>query len=214
MTANPQDFFAPFVAACHLAAHHGLVRFSSGNLSWRLPDGRVAISARGSWLANLAADQIALCDLDSGAHLDGPAPSVETWMHLAVMRARTDANAVLHFQSPYATVLACGDPPEAGYAVIPEVPLYIGPPATVPYITPGTIDLANAVAAAFQDNAPEHNLVVMRNHGMMVIGNDFNEAIQRAGFFELACQVIVQAELPANRLTEEHIQALRAYLQK
>ena len=61
--------------------------------------------------------------------------------------------------------------------------------AIVPYIAPGSSELAQVVTSAMRD----HDLVILRNHGQVTIGKDFREALQRAAFFELACKILVQA---------------------
>ncbi|MCI5121999.1 MAG: hypothetical protein D3908_12570 [Candidatus Electrothrix sp. AUS4] len=68
---------------------------------------------------------------------------------------------------------------------MPELPYYIGPVATVPYLTPGSDELAQAVAAALQ----EHDMAVLQNHGQVTVGKDYREVLQRALFFEFAAAI-------------------------
>ena len=95
---------------------------------------------------------------------------------------------VLHFQSPFATTLACRRPEAINFHVIAEVPYYIGELAIVPFLDPGSPMLAEAVTAALE----KRNMAILRNHGLVTVGASYEEAIQRAVFFELACRVIVQ----------------------
>jgi len=176
-----------FVEACHTIAVHDLLRYSSGNLSWRLDDGLVALSASRAWLGELTADQVAICALADGCCINGKTPSVESRFHLGILRTRPDVNLVLHFQSPFATAVACGNPHDYNFFVIPEIPFYIGEIGIVEYLVPGSPELADAVTSAMA----EHNLVILRNHGLVTVGKDFNELLQRAGMFELACQILL-----------------------
>ena len=194
-----------FIKACHRVAAAGLVRCSSGNLSCRVRNNVLAVSARGSWLQDINRDQVALCRLDDGSSINEAAPSVETQLHLGVMRARPDVHAVLHFQSTAATTIACGTPERHNYAVIPEIPLYVGRPGIVNYITPGSPQLAQAVASA----ALRHDVIIMRNHGLVAMGKGFDEVIQMACFMELACQIILHGE--PRPLDGEQIAALKDY---
>ncbi|HEX41086.1 MAG TPA: class II aldolase/adducin family protein [Phycisphaerales bacterium] len=182
-----------FVAACHRAGRFGLLGYSSGNMSCRLGNGYVALSASGAWLGEIRSEQVAVCTLADARSVNGVKPTVETGIHLGILRGREDVNVVLHFQSPYATVLACGVQLPERFDVIPEVPYYIGPVGVVEYLRPGSRELADAVVAA----AHEHDLVILRNHGQVVLGKDYNDAIAKAGFFELACRVLVLRERPA-----------------
>jgi len=177
-----------FVKACHKVAQYGLVSCSSGNLSWRTGPDTALLSASGSWLAELTPEQVAACDSDTGRCINGKVPTCESVFHLGILKTRAEMNVVLHFQSPFATAIACGDPENINFNVIIEVPLYIGTPVTVPYLPPGSEELAQAVIDAFKDS--QANMAVLKNHGLVTAGKDFNDAIQKAVFFELACRIV------------------------
>jgi len=76
--------------------------------------------------------------------------------------------------------------------VIPELPIYVGEPAVVKYSPPGSKELADETIAAMQG----HDLAILQNHGQVVVGKDFNDTIQKAGFFELACQILTTQDKP------------------
>ena len=170
------------------AGKYGLVKCSSGNLSQRIAGQQVLISATGSWLPAINAAEVVLIDT-AGNYADGqPKPSGEYRLHLGILNTRKEVNTVLHFQSPYATALACRrHPPD--YNVIIEVPVYIGNVVTLPFIQPGSQELAAAVARA----AETADLIQLSNHGQVVCGRDYKEVMQKAVFFELACSVIINA---------------------
>jgi ribulose-5-phosphate 4-epimerase/fuculose-1-phosphate aldolase len=176
-----------FVRACHEVAARGLLSCSSGNMSQRIDDKHMLITASRSWLGNLSADDIALCRIDDGSVVSGRKPSVEFGIHAGCLMTRPDVDVVLHFQTPAATTLACR-PDAVDYFVIPEIPYYIGHIARVPYIMPGTAELAEAVTEALR----YHDLVQLSNHGQVTVGKNFGHAIQNASFFELACEIILQ----------------------
>ncbi len=179
--------YVTFVAAAHKVAQYGLVQCSSGNLSWRVGSNEAMLSASGAWLAELGAKQIALCDLSSGQCLNDVKPTCEAGFHLGILKARTDANVVLHFQSPYATALACGKPGEYDLNLTIEVPVYIGDAAEVAYLPPGSDELAHAVTHAFEDR--DTQMAILKNHGLVTVGKTFDDAIQKAVFFEQACSI-------------------------
>ena len=178
---------ASFIAAGRRIAAHDLVRFSSGNCSWRVAPDLVALTAKGAWLGELTEAEIALCRLEDGEVLGEAAPSVEAGLHLGILRARPDVDVVLHCQPPAATAVACSRIVERSFDVIPEVPFYCGEVAVVEYLAPGSPHLAEAVTAAGRS----HDVVVLRNHGLVVAGRDFTDVVQKAGFFELACWIVV-----------------------
>jgi ribulose-5-phosphate 4-epimerase/fuculose-1-phosphate aldolase len=195
-----------FVAACHEAAERGLLRCSSGNVSWRVGDGRMLVTRTRSWLGRLTADDIAVCAIKDGASLNGVKPTVEVRFHAGILRARPDVNVVLHYQSPCATTLACQRRGRANYNVIPEIPFYIGPVGHVPYLPPGSPELASAVVEAMAS----HDLALMANHGQVTAAADFDHAVQNAEFFELACQIILAAGSGAKPLSAEAVRHLLA----
>lgn len=200
----PAGKLEEFAAACRKAASYGLMRCSSGNMSLRIDDERMLVSASRSWMADLATGQVSLCRIADGAHLGGPRPSVETVFHAGILHARPEASVVLHFQTPFATTLVCGDPAAVNYFVIPEIPYYVGPVGIVPYLPPGSPELAEAVVATMAD----HDLGMMTSHGQVTLGTSFDDAIQRAAFFELACEVIVRSGGAAKTFSAEQVERL------
>lgn len=155
-----------FIFACHRAQGYGLVCYSSGNMSWRLNDELVAITAKGAWLGEMEREDIAICRLADRQCVNGKKCSVESGFHLGILNSRADVNVVLHFQSPAATAMACGDPAKVDFNVIPEVPYYVGPVGIVEYFTPGSRELAAAVTEVMKD----HDLVLLRHHGLVAAG--------------------------------------------
>ncbi len=192
MTHGHQEKIDEFVAACRKAGACGLLRYSSGNMSCRLDDEIVALSASGAWLGEMTGDEVAICTLADGKSINDKQPTAESGFHLGILRSREDANVVLHFQSPFATAIACGAENVYNFAVIPELPIYIGQVGFVEYLPPGTKELADAVVSAMRD----HDLVICRNHGQVAIGRDFKDVIQKAGFFELACEILLRQGKP------------------
>ena len=112
---------------------------SSGNLSWRGGD-KMLVSGTGSWLPVLPPEKVAVCDIISGQVENGVRPSMESVFHLGIFRNRPDVNVVLHFQSEYATVVACMKNKPLDFNVTLEVPYHVGEVAVLPYFRPGFND--------------------------------------------------------------------------
>jgi ribulose-5-phosphate 4-epimerase/fuculose-1-phosphate aldolase len=89
--------------------------------------------------------------------------------------------------------------------VIPEIPFYIGAIADVPYLMPGSTDLAAAVTEAMAT----HDLAQLRHHGQVVAGTDPNDVIQKARFFELACEIVLHGGDSVRPLSESDIARLQ-----
>jgi ribulose-5-phosphate 4-epimerase/fuculose-1-phosphate aldolase len=201
----PARLLDAFVACCRDIARRGLVRCSSGNLSLRIDRERLLIKASRSWMERLAREDVSVCRVADGRLLRGRKPSVEIGFHSGVLRARPDVNVVLHVQSPAATALACRRG-RCNWAVIPEVPFYLGPVARVPYRLPGSRALADAVVEALG----HHDLAVLENHGVVTAATDLDHAVQNAEFFELACEVLLRGGTGVTPLSPRAVRELHA----
>lgn len=205
------------LAAAHDVGAGGLVVATSGNFSVRFRERLFAISASGSRLATLRREELVAVSSATGEARSGLLGeeagmrcSLETPMHTAVHRVRDDARAVLHFQSPAATSLACREETMPDLDLIPEFPAYIRKASRVPYHRPGSEELARAVAASLGD--PDVRVVQLTNHGQIAIGETPEQAASRAAFFELSCRVYLLSEArELRRLDPEQIEELREY---
>lgn len=199
--------FKEFAKWARKAGKYDLARCSSGNLSHRLDDGTMMVSASRSWLSNLKKDQVVQVSCNDGKVLKGNAPTGELPLHLAVMNRNPGINTILHCQSPAATSIACKIPQDIDYNVIIEVPIYIGNIKHVPYIKPGSQELADAVAEA----SVNAGVIQMQNHGQVITGNSYKEVIQKAVFFELACNIMLKNNFQYSTIKADHIEHLKGY---
>ena len=127
-----------------------LVAGTEGNASARAGE-LVVISPSGLAYDALRPEDVALVEAD-GTLVEGPPPSVELPMHLAVLGARPDVGAVVHTHSPHATAR-------------PTVPVAEG--------RSGTVELGSAVVAALGGG----DAVVIRAHGPVCVGRDLAAAL-------------------------------------
>jgi ribulose-5-phosphate 4-epimerase/fuculose-1-phosphate aldolase len=183
-----EELVRTFCSTCQEAARRGLMRCSSGNMSMRLDAERMLVTATGSWLGRLTPDDVVLCNIADGSRVEGRAPTVEIAFHAGILRTRTDMNVVLHFQTPFATTLACRDLGSVNFLVLPEVAVHLGNIGLIPYLTPGSLELAEAVIAVMRN----HDMGIMANHGQVTVSRSLDLALQNAEFFELACEIIVR----------------------
>ena len=186
-----------FIRQAHRVGDAGLTVCSSGNLSWRIGE-EALVSGTGSWVPSLPKEKVAQVKIATGETLNGVKPSMESGFHLGVLRERPDVNVVLHFQSPYATAVSC----------MKQKPENFNVTAEVPYFRPGSPELAAAVIAAMK----EHNSILLTNHGQVVCGKDFDQAFERAMFFEMACRIIILTGGKYDVLTPQEIDDLDTYI--
>lgn len=178
-----------FVACARKIGEYGLTVCSSGNLSIKINDNEVLVSGTGSWVPELTADNVSVVSFPDGKVLNGVRPSIESVFHLGVLKERApEVNCVLHFQSPYATAVACMKKRPENFNFTAECPIHVGREIPmIPYLRPGSPELAEQVIAALK----EHDSAMLLKHGQVVCGKDFRQALERAMFFEMACRIAV-----------------------
>ena len=101
-----EEHIQKFLEQAHRVGDAALTICSSGNLSWRIGD-EALVSGTGSWVPSLQKEKVSQCLVATGEVLNGVKPSMESGFHLGVLRERPDCDVVLHFQSPFATAVAC-----------------------------------------------------------------------------------------------------------
>jgi L-fuculose-phosphate aldolase len=164
-------------------AADGLVVGTAGNLSARADEG-IAITPSAVPYGELTADLVALVALD-GTLLEGD-PSRELPLHLAVY-SETDAEAVVHTHSPWATALACvADELPAVHYLVADLG---GPVRVAPYATPGSDELADALLAALAGRSA----ALLASHGAVTVGETLALAYARAVLLEWLCALYARA---------------------
>ena len=172
----------------------GLVSGSSGNTSLRLSGregkGHVLITPSGRPYRQLGPEDLVLIDLD-GEPVEGDLlPSSETALHLTLYKARQDIRAIVHTHSLYASVAAVADleiPP-----IVDEMVIKIGGSVRVAeYAFPSTEELAQSARQALGDR----NAVLLRNHGLVGVGQTPWEALDMCQMVERVSQIFVYASL-------------------
>ena len=177
---------AQVAEAARELARLGLVGRASGNLSVRLPTAEllVAITPTRRPHAGLEAHDICVVDAE-GVQRDGAhAPSSELLLHLSLYQAREDAHAVVHSHPVHASACAV-----AGLQIPPlidELVVLVGGAVQVSdYALPGTADLG----ARACDALGERKAALLRNHGLVAVGRDIDEALELTELVERAAQV-------------------------
>ena len=198
---------------------HGLVVWTSGNVSARVPgEELMVIKASGVPYEELTPDAIVVCDLD-GALVDGElSPSSDAATHAFVYRHRPDVGGVAHTHSPYATAWAARG--EAIPCVLTAIADEFGGEIPIgPFARIGDEEIGRGIVETLAGHRSP--AVLMRSHGVFTIGAGARDAIKAAVMCEDAARTVHLARELGDPipLTREDINALhdryqRAYGQR
>ena len=161
---------------------NGLNISTGGNVSTRLPDGRTIITPNKH---NRSMSDLEVADLSvvgpDGKLLEGPRPSVELPMHMAIYSAAPAVEWIVHAHTPLAIAYATE-------RMLPETSVIESSSLRLSQIgrqEPGTEALAEAVASEVRKGS---NGVFMESHGVVVVSADANESYLLLQEIESACK--------------------------
>jgi L-fuculose-phosphate aldolase len=193
--------------ACRILASEGYADLTLGHVSAREPGGTtVWIKRKGIALDEVGPGDVIEFDLAEGPPAS-PEMHLEAVLHSEAYRARPDVGAVVHGHPPYAT--AFSGTSAALEMLTHDAVLFAnglayfdeGPELVV------AADQGRAVAAALGDR----RAVVLRNHGVLVVGQDVPWAVLCAATLERAIRLQSIAEtlgelrpIPVDRALRMH----------
>jgi L-ribulose-5-phosphate 4-epimerase len=203
--------------ACELHAElprNGLVVWTSGNLSARVPDAELmVIKPSGVPYDELTPDAMVVCDLEGTPDEGGLAPSSDAATHGYIYRHLPDVGGIVHTHSPYATAWAVrGEPIPCVMTAIAdefggEIP--VGPFALI-----GDEEIGRGVVETLESH--RSSAVLMRGHGVFALGGGPREALGSAVMCEEAARIVHVARSmgPIAPLDPDSIDALYHRYQK
>src|SRR5580698_9573505 len=184
----------------------GFMPGTSGNLSVRLDDRRLLVTPTGVSKFMMSPADLVIVNLQ-GKQLDGYRKvTSEVSMHLAVYRHRNDVTAVIHSHPPVATAFACVGR-GLDEMLCQEAVMTLGVVPLANYATTGTEE----VAASLAPFIPNHDAILMANHGAVSYGSTLLQAFQKMEVVEHLAQIaLVAHQLGAPRiLKQEQVTQLR-----
>lgn len=174
------------LAAAKKMLADGLVEGTSGNISGRLPDGRVCLTPSSVAYDTMTLDDLVVVDLATGEVVDGTrSPTTEKDLHLSTLRAYPELGAVIHTHAVHATMFALAHEPIP--AVIEEVVVYVG--GDVPccdYKGTGSVALGEEVASKLADRGA----ALLANHGLVTCASTVEKALHNAALVERTAEII------------------------
>jgi L-ribulose-5-phosphate 4-epimerase len=185
------DLRTQVAQACNILAMEGHMDTIYGHVSARAEDsGQVWMKPHTLGLEEVRPHDVITIDFD-GNKLAGELPRhAEFPIHTEVYRHRHDVQCVIHTHPPYATAFSATDEPlrpvnHEGTLFAPSLPRFVQ--TTDLIITPA---LGQAVAARLG----EHNALLLKNHGIVVVGRSVAEACITAVVLEKAAHMQLLAK--------------------
>lgn len=154
-----------------------------GNISCKTEDS-VLITPSGIDKNSLSVNDIVELDMNSNVVSGIHKPSMEYIMHMNIYKKRKDVFAIVHSHSFFSTLLPIINH-TIDVTLTGESAKNIGMIGTAEYFPMGTIDLANAVSSIIN----KHNVILMKNHGIITVGSSITEALYRLEVAENAAML-------------------------
>ena len=187
LKSGPSDLREDLVATMRELFESQVITATGGNVSVRIPDteGEIWISPSRVFKGDLNADMMVRINLDGETMVPGArSPSSEWCMHARILASKPEATAIIHAHAPNATILANSGLP---FLPISTEAAFFGNIPRVPFLMPGTEELADAVAAAMQDEWA----ALLINHGIIVAGRSLRRAADLVEIIERSAQVML-----------------------
>lgn len=173
-----------------LLVEKGLVARTWGNISCRVDDTHFAISPSGLGYDNMQAEDVPVYDYINDTYEGKRKPSSEKKVHAAAYANYSDVNCVIHTHQDYATAISlvgtdCLEMTEDERKLLGKV-------MVADYGLPGTDKLKSNVETALKQGS---RIILMVHHGAVILGNDMEDAINKAEVLENICKRTVDKSI-------------------
>jgi L-fuculose-phosphate aldolase len=162
---------------------------AEGNLSARLPDGRIMITPSGANKGYMKPEDLVICDL-AGKKIQGVGkPSSEIKLHIAIYGWRTDIMSICHAHPMYATAYSTARI-ALDRCILPEVVATLGAVPLAHYGMPGTSELPETLASLIE----RYDAFLLEAHGVLTLGRSLEDAFNKIEIVERFAHILSIAE--------------------
>lgn len=201
--SNDQISKEDFCLFCRLLYDRHLVTGVGGNVSARIGD-KFFITPSGHSLRGLNPNLVVTLD-KKGRVLEGAVPTKDVEVHMGILDIRPDINVVCHVHGAF--IIAASALIEPGPDVLPPITpgfAYFAHPLTmVPFRVPGTEEFAKAATEQFSH--PTCRALLLQNHGLVAVGENFEEAVNIAEEIDEAARIYLMTDGKAKAISLEDV---------
>ena len=205
-----KNCFAHLMRLSHNASRYAVG--VEGNVSCRFGNGLyIKISGR-SLRAAIESDFI-FCDIDGNHDSDGPKPSMEVKFHTWFYQ-NTTCNFVMHTHPTETMKVLCSYMAHefATERMFPDQVVFNGERSClIDYLHPGeelSHGIANRVMEYRKDHGADPKLILLKNHGIITIGNTIDDCIISADICEKSAAIFIGSSSGRAYLSEREIKRL------
>lgn len=170
--------------------NHGLTTTSGGNISLRLDEENILITASGTDKGRMKWKEVGIVNIfgeNLTAHLK---PSIETEMHLAIYKKKKEVRAIIHAHPVFASIFTAIKS-KILTNLTAEARSILGDPLFVKYAVMGSTALAEIVA----ENISNSDILLLENHGILTTGTDLLQAFDKIEVLENAAKMTLITKL-------------------
>ena len=169
----------------------GLADLTRGHVSIRVPGDSTHfyMKPHSFGFDEITMENMVVCNMDGEKVSGGGRRHSEVFIHSEIYKKRPDVNSVIHAHPTYAVAFSA-----TGQAMAPISQPSVAFADGLPYFTQA-IDLVRTqeLGAGVADALGSHKAVLMRNHGVAVVGASVDEAVILTIMLENACQIQLAA---------------------
>ena len=194
---------------------YNLIALSGGNVSMRMPDGKILVTTSGMAYDGMVEDDVVIIDIDGNIVEGDRRPSVDSMALLHIYKKMERVNAIIHTHQVYATAVSL---------VFDKVPNAV---TTLANACAGEVNVAPfSSAASLQmgietvNHIGDSNAVILKNHGVITVGSTLKQALYAAVYLEDAVKTYFVAKsmgepvLLSDEQFHEAVEVFKDYGQK
>jgi len=171
-----------------------LTTTSGGNISIRITDDIIAITASATDKGRMRWKEVGLMNLSGENLTPGLKPSIESAMHISIYKKKKDVLTIVHAHPVFASAFTAMKS-KIDTTLTAEACAILGEPLIVPYALMGTAELAGLVS----ESVLISDILLLENHGILATGKSLLQAFDKIEVLENAARMTFIVELARNK---------------